>query len=39
VEAQLKYVKKFASELIECDNLIYDISGEPERRVITRTSL
>jgi hypothetical protein len=30
VEAQLKYVKKIASELIEFDNLIYDISDEPE---------
>ncbi len=30
VEAQLKYVKKVASELLEFDNLIYDISDEPE---------
>ena len=30
VEAQLKYVKKIASELMEFDNLIYDISDEPE---------
>ncbi|MBM4094999.1 MAG: hypothetical protein FJ276_37150, partial [Planctomycetes bacterium] len=30
VEAQLRYVKKIASELIEFDNLIYDISDEPE---------
>ena len=30
VEAQLKYVKKIASELLEFDNLIYDISDEPE---------
>jgi hypothetical protein len=30
VEAQLKYVKKIASELLESDNIIYDISDEPE---------
>lgn len=30
VEAQAKYVKKIASELLEFDNLIYDISDEPE---------
>ena len=30
VEAQLRYVKKIASELLEFDNLIYDISDEPE---------
>jgi hypothetical protein len=30
VEAQLKYVKKIASELFEFDNVIYDISDEPE---------
>ncbi len=30
VEVQLKYVKKIASELLEFDNLIYDISDERE---------
>ena len=30
VEAQLKYVKKIATELLEFDNVIYDISDEPE---------
>ena len=30
VDAQLKYVKKIASELLEFDNIIYDISDEPE---------
>jgi hypothetical protein len=30
VEAQLRYVKKIASELIEFDNIIFDISDEPE---------
>jgi hypothetical protein len=30
VEVQLKYVKKIAAELIGFDNIIYDISDEPE---------
>jgi hypothetical protein len=30
VEVQCKYVKKIAAELIEYDNVIYDISDEPE---------
>jgi len=30
VEAQLKYVKKIATELLGFDNVIYDISDEPE---------
>jgi len=30
VEAQLKYVKKVASELSEFENVIFDISDEPE---------
>jgi len=30
VDVQLKYVKKVASELMEFDNIIYDISDEPE---------
>jgi hypothetical protein len=30
VKYQAKYVKKIAKELYNCDNLIYDISDEPE---------